>query len=336
MIYLLLAVFALSLGLTWCLRRYALAKNIIDVPNHRSSHIIPTPRGGGVAFIVAVLIAIPLMIYLGVVSLPFSLALMGPGLFVAALGFFDDHGHVPAHFRLLGHFTASIFAVYCMGGMPAIAILGWNVPDGWLLSGVAVVYLVWILNLYNFMDGIDGLAAVEAICVCLGGALLYWLNGDYAVMGIPLIIAAAVAGFLWWNFPPARIFMGDAGSGFLGLVLGILSIQAASIKPQFFWCWLILLGVFIVDATTTLLRHLFHGIKLYEAHCDHAYQHAVRRFDSHYKVTCAILMINVFWLLPMAILMNKGFLNGFVGLVIAYIPLVILAICFKAGLREQP
>ena len=334
MIYLLLAVFALSLGLTWCLRSYALAKNIIDVPNHRSSHVIPTPRGGGVAFIVVVLMAIPLVIYLGIVPVPISVALMGAGLFVAALGFLDDHGHVPAHFRLMGHFTASIFAVYCLGGMPPIVILGWDVPAGWVLSSVAVVYLVWVLNLYNFMDGIDGLAAVEAICVCLSGAFLYWLNGDYAVMSIPLIIAAAVAGFLWWNFPPARIFMGDAGSGFLGLVLGILSIQAASINPQFFWCWLILLGVFVVDATMTLLRHLFLRIKLYEAHRDHAYQHAVRRFDSHIKVTCAILLINIVWLLPMAILTNQWPLNGFVGLVFAYIPLVILAFRFKVGLRD--
>lgn len=334
MIYLLIVIFILSLGLTWCLKKYAQAKNIIDVPNHRSSHVIPTPRGGGVAFVASVLIAIPWLVFLGYIPLPASMAVIGAGLVVAMLGFFDDHGHVPAYMRLLGHFSASIFAVCCLGGMPAISFFGWSISTGWLLSGLAVVYLVWILNLYNFMDGIDGLAAIEAIYVCLSGAFLYWLNADYFTMDIPLIIATAVAGFLWWNFPPAKIFMGDAGSGFLGLILGILSIQAASINPQFFWCWLILLGVFIVDATTTLISHVFQGIKVYEAHRDHAYQHAVRRFDSHFKVTCGILMINIFWLLPMAIVTYKLPLSGFTGLLISYLPLLILAIRFKAGQRD--
>ena len=324
----------LSLALTWCLRRYALAKNIIDYPNHRSSHIVPTPRGGGVAFIIAFLIAVPFVSYLGYVVLPVGVALLGAGLFVAALGFFDDHGHIPAYFRLLGHLSASVFALYWLGGMPSISFLGWVVPEGLLLSSLAVIYLVWLLNLFNFMDGIDGLASIEALSACLGGAFLYWLNGDQAMVGLPLALAAAVAGFLWWNFPPARIFMGDAGSGFLGLVLGVLSIQAATVKPQFFWGWLILLGVFIVDATVTLLFRLFQRFKVYEAHHDHAYQHAARRFASHFWVTFSILMINVFWLLPIAVLVDRVFIDGSTGLFIAYLPLIFLAIRFKAGRKD--
>ena len=331
MVYLLVAVFMLSLGLTWCLRRYALARNIIDIPNHRSSHVIPTPRGGGVGFILTLILAIPCLDFLGFVVLPTGTALIGAGLFVAALGFFDDQGHLSARVRLIGHFGASIFALYCLGGMPSITFFGWAVPVGLFLNVLAVIYLVWLLNLYNFMDGIDGLAAIEAISVCLSAACLFWLNGEYTMIGLPLVLAAAVAGFLWWNFPPARIFMGDAGSGFLGLILGIMSINAAYVKPVFFSCWLILLGVFIVDATITLLVRLFAGVRVYEAHCDHAYQHAVRRFGNHLSISLGVLFINFFWLLPLAILVMLERLGGSIGLLIAYIPLISLTILFKAG-----
>ena len=329
MMYLLISVFLLSLVLTAVVRRYALAKNIIDSPNHRSSHVVPTPRGGGVAFIIVFLGFIPCLAYFGCVHLPVEMALVGAGFIVAALGFFDDHGHIPARFRIVGHFIAALFVLYCLGGMPSVSLLGWVVPAGLFLNGLAVIYLVWLLNLYNFMDGIDGLAAVEAISVCLGGVVLYGLNGDLTLIWLPLFLASAVAGFLWWNFPPARIFMGDAGSGFLGLVLGVLSLQAAGIQSQLFWGWLILLGVFIVDATLTLLSRLVQGLKVYEAHCDHAYQHAVRRVGCHGWVTSRVLLINIFWLLPLAVLVGQSFLNGFVGLFIAYFPLVLVAIKFK-------
>lgn len=331
MVYLLVTTFLLSLILTWYLRRYALAKKILDIPNPRSSHLAPTPRGGGLAFIITFLVAIPCIAYFGFVVLPVSGALVGAGLFVAALGFFDDHGHIAAHLRLLGHFSASIFVLYWLGGMPSISLGGWVLSSGFWLNVLTVIYLVWLLNLYNFMDGIDGIAGVEALSVCLGGACIYWLHGNYALIGLPMILAAAVAGFLWWNFPSAKIFMGDAGSGFLGLILGILSIQAAAINPEFFWSWLILLGVFIVDTTVTLLCRSYRGCKLFEAHRSHAYQHAVHYFGSHFGVTLRVLMINIFWLLPIAILVAMGFLSGFYGLLIAYLPLVILAVKFKAG-----
>ena len=332
MIYLVLStVFLLSLALTWCLRRYALAKNILDIPNHRSSHAVPTPRGGGVAFVVAFLLAIPFVGYLGFVIMPVGVSLTVAGLFVAILGFYDDHYPLKHYVRFLGHFCASIFALYWLGGMPSISFLGLIIPAGVLLNTLAVLYLVWLLNLYNFMDGIDGLAAIEALSVCFGGAFLFWLNGSCVYMGLPLALAAAVAGFLCWNFPPARIFMGDAGSGFLGLSLGILTIQAASVHPQLFWCWLILLGVFIVDATVTLFCRLFRGCKIYEAHRTHAYQHAVHRFGSHRRISLAVLILNVLWLLPLAILVEQGYVGGSTGLLIAYLPLIIVAIQFKAG-----
>ncbi|MNQ74182.1 putative undecaprenyl-phosphate N-acetylglucosaminyl 1-phosphate transferase [compost metagenome] len=205
---------------------------------------------------------------------------------------------------------------------------------GWLGYALAAFYLVWLLNLYNFMDGIDGIASVEAICVCLGGALLYLLIGEGGAALAPLSLAVAVAGFLFWNFPPARIFMGDAGSGFLGIALGVLSLQAAWVAPQLLWSWLILLGVFIVDATWTLFRRLLRGDKVYEAHRSHAYQYASRKFGKHLPVTLAVAMLNLGWLLPIALWVGVGGVDGVLGLLVAYLPLVWLAVRFKAGERE--
>ena len=331
MVYILIAVFFLSFSLTAYLRRYALVKNIMDIPNHRSSHEVPTPRGGGVAFIITFLMAIPFVGDYDAFISPVCIALAGAGLCVAVLGFFDDRRHIAARWRLFGHFGAGIFALYCLGGLPAISFGGVVFSAGFLLNILALLYLVWLLNLYNFMDGIDGIAGVEAISVCLGGALLYWLTGDVPLMGLPLALAAAVAGFLCWNCPSARIFMGDAGSGFLGLILGILSIQAAMAHSQLFWCWLILLGVFIVDSTLTLLCRMRRGCKVYEAHRSHAYQQAVCYFKGHFGVTFSVLLINVVWLLPLAILVAMGAVSGLTGLIIAYLPLIILAFKLKAG-----
>jgi Fuc2NAc and GlcNAc transferase len=128
--------------------------------------------------------------------------------------------------------------------------------------------------------------------------------------------------------------MGDAGSGFLGIALGILSIQAAWTSPQFLWGWLILLGVFIVDATWTLMRRLIRGDRVHEAHRSHAYQYASRRYGKHLPVTLAVAAINLLWLLPIALWVGLGGIDGVLGAVLAYLPLIVLAIKFRAGEQE--
>lgn len=323
-----------SLFLTGVLRRYALARSLMDIPNGRSSHSVPTPRGGGVAIVLSFLAALPLLASVGVLAWPVMWALLGAGGWVAVVGFFDDHGHIAARWRLLAHFIGAGWALGWLGGLPPLVIFGFDLDLGWLGYALAAFYLVWLLNLYNFMDGIDGIASVEAICVCLGGALLYLLLGEGGAALAPLALALAVAGFLFWNFPPARIFMGDAGSGFLGIALGVLSLQAAWVAPQLLWSWLILLGVFIVDATWTLFRRLLRGDKVYEAHRSHAYQYASREFGKHLPVTLAVAGLNLFWLLPIALWVGLGGLDGALGLLVAYLPLVWLAVRFKAGQRE--
>jgi Fuc2NAc and GlcNAc transferase len=335
----------LAAALTGLLRRYALASSLMDIPNARSSHKLPTPRGGGLSIVIVFLLGLPVLSGMGVLAPEAMWAMFGAGAWVALVGFLDDHGHIPARWRLLAHFIGAAWGLYWLGGLPPLAFslpgsgLGIHSIDlGWLGQVMGMFYLVWLLNLYNFMDGIDGLASIEAITVCLGGALLYMSGSETVGQWVaPVLLAMTVAGFLFWNFPPARIFMGDAGSGFLGIVLGLFSIQAAWIAPQFLWSWLILLGVFIVDATWTLARRFFRGEKVYEAHRSHAYQYASRYYGSHKTVSLVIGVINVCWLTPLALWVGLAGLNGLnalLGLVLAYLPLMMLAIYFRAGERE--
>lgn len=333
--YLLPVIALLSYGLTALLRIYALKRSIIDIPNARSSHTIPTPRGGGVAIVVAFILALLLLGIFGMESWPVLVAYLGAGTLIAVVGFMDDHGHIAARWRLLGHFAAAVWALFWLGGLAPLTMFGYSFDLGWFGAVAAAFYLVWMLNLYNFMDGIDGLASFEAICACLGVCLIYWLTGHDQLIYAPLLLAMAVAGFLFWNFPPAKIFMGDAGSGFLGIILGCLSVQAAWAGSELLFAWLILLGVFVVDATFTLIRRLVRGDKVYEAHRSHGYQFASRLHGKHKPVTLAVVAINVLWLLPLAIGVGLHYLDGATGLVIAYIPLVALAVKYKAGELER-
>ncbi|WP_409261264.1 MraY family glycosyltransferase [Pseudomonas putida] len=334
MIWLILLAGVAALAMTAGLRRYALARSLLDVPNARSSHTLPTPRGGGLAFVVSFLLGALALGCAGVVAPALLVGLLGAGGLVAVIGFMDDHGHIAARWRLLGHFVAAGWGLFWMGGMPPLMVFGWALDSAWLSVLFGMLYLVWLLNLYNFMDGIDGIASIEAICACIGGCLLYLVSGYPQALWLPMLLAATVAGFLFWNFPPARIFMGDAGSGFLGIVLGLLALQAAWINPLLFWGWLILLGVFVVDATFTLVRRLLRGERVYEAHRSHAYQYASRQHGSHRPVSLAVAAINLGWLLPVAVAVVALGLDGATGTFVAYVPLIMLAIKYHAGKRE--
>ncbi|EHQ53689.1 putative group 4 glycosyl transferase [Ectothiorhodospira sp. PHS-1] len=334
---LILVAAPLCLWLTGILRRYALSRNLLDVPNARSSHRLPTPRGGGLAIVLVVLGMLPVLWLLGWLEAGALIGLWGSGLLVALVGWLDDHGHVRVSWRLLTHFAAAGWGLVWLGGLPPLPMMGAVWDMGWAGHLLAMVYLVWVLNLYNFMDGIDGIAGIEAVTVCVGAVLLSWLAVGQAGLpaaGVTGVLAAACAGFLFWNFPRARIFMGDGGSGFVGLMLGLLSIQAAWVAPELFWAWVILLGVFVVDATLTLVRRVVRGVPFHQAHRSHAYQHAARRLGRHPPVSLAVGALNLFWLLPLGVLVVLGWLDGVLGVLLAYLPLAWLAWRFRAGVGE--
>lgn len=331
-----LAFFLLAFVLTYLMRMYALKKNIIDNPNERSSHSVPTPRGGGVAVVISYLLGITLLIYLADVSQHIGITLILAGFIVALLGFLDDHGHINALVRLAIHFLVAIGVVVSLGGFSEVALFNGSVQLGWFANIIAVLFLVWLLNLYNFMDGINGIASIEVITATVSMGVIYLLLSSSELSSQSLfLLAACAAGFLLWNFPKARIFMGDACSGFLGLILGILALIALKQDAALFCAWIICLGVFIVDATFTLIRRVINGHKMYDAHRSHAYQYASRKYNSHIVVTLGVLVINVLWLLPIAYLASQStFMPEFL-ILIAYIPLIVLAIYFDAGKTEN-
>lgn len=333
--------FVLSVGvasfvLTALLRQYALAHSLMDIPNARSSHSIATPRGGGIAIVVVFLLGLCILYQQSMTSLSTFLGMAVAGIVVAAIGFMDDHGHIAARWRLAGHFCAAAWMVYWLNAFVSVKLFWLTVHLGWGGAVIAAIYLVWMLNLYNFMDGIDGIASVEAMSACAGVCLLYALDDQLGLIWVPLLLALAVAGFLIWNFPPAKIFMGDAGSGFLGIILGGIALAAVSIDFKWFWVWNIMLGVFVVDATFTLMRRLVRGDKVYDAHRSHAYQYASRLHGEHLPVTLGVLLINVFWLLPVAFSVVYFDFDGAAALAIAYGPLLLIAVKYHAGELEHP
>jgi Fuc2NAc and GlcNAc transferase len=318
---------------TLALRRYALSRKIMDTPNARSSHTVPTPRGGGVAIVLALLAALIVWACLGDSAGRLLHALIPGGALVAIVGFWDDHVSLTARVRFTCHCLAAVWAVFCLGGWPVLDLgftsWGW----GWLGAGVAVLGLAWAINLYNFMDGIDGLAGLQAVFVGAAGGVLLWLAGED---GMPCwLLAASATGFLLLNWPPARIFMGDAGSGFLGYTVGLLALHATTNASTTIWPWAILMGVFFVDATLTLCRRALRGVRVTDAHRTHAYQWASRRTNSHRTVTLGVLAINVLLLLPAALLVQARPIWSVPLTVFCWLILFGLAWLLKAGVPEE-
>lgn len=332
--YIFFSVLVISFLLTGLLRWYAKARSIIDIPNERSSHKIPTPRGGGVAVVITFLVTLCIFYIYELIELNVFVALMGAGSLIAIIGFVDDHQHVPSRYRLLIHFISAIWLLAWIG-VPRFILGDYIVDSIWILAPLAAFYIVWLVNLYNFMDGIDGLASIECITVCIYSAIILAVP-EFGISQwfLPVSFAMAVSGFLIWNFPPAKIFMGDAGSGFMGLILGAFSVYFALDYPSLFWCWVILLGVFTVDSTFTLIRRVINGEKFNEAHRSHAYQIASRKYNSHLLISFFVFVINTVWLLPIALLVAFSIIDGTTGFIIAYIPLILMAVHFQAGLED--
>jgi Fuc2NAc and GlcNAc transferase len=320
---------------SWALTRvflsYAVARGMLDVPNERSSHVQPTPRGGGAAIALTTSAALCILAVAGTVSRNFVLGFCGAGGVVAVVGFLDDRNHLKRRWRLLAHVAAASILLTTMGRIGPVTVFG-NAVSGWAMWPIGILYVVWIINLTNFMDGIDGLAASEAVTVAGGGTLLFAIGAPLAdAWTVAVVFAAAAAGFLIWNCPPARVFMGDVGSGFVGVALAALSLQALTISASLFWGWIILMGAFVVDASMTLIRRMWRGERVYDAHRTHAYQHAAVRWRTHGGVTLAAVAINLFWLLPLACLVALDRINPIVAVGVAYTPLIAAGVWLGAG-----
>ena len=331
-VVILIAAFLFTIALSGIVLRFAFKLGLIDIPNERSSHSIPVPSGGGIAIACVFLALLPSLPVENIVSLNLTYAIYGSGIMIALLGFMDDRSHIPAYKRLVIHVLAAIWVIYFLFMHSNTPLAAGGDLSWWALALLLIISLVWLLNLYNFMDGIDAITGSETISVSLCASLLTWQTAPSDLSWIILLLlASAVAGFLVWNLPPAKLFMGDSGSAFLGIVLGCLMIYSILISSQLFYAWLILLGVYIVDASVTLIRRILASQKFYEAHRSHAYQHAAKRYHSHGKVSLAVVIINLLWLLPIATSVTLGLLDGPFAIAIAYLPLIGVSLYFKAG-----
>lgn len=320
----LILVFAcLSVALVGGYRYLALRRGWLDAPNSRSSHQEVVPRGAGiviVALAMAAAAAAP-----ATTSVFFSSLL--PGLGIAAAGWWDDLHGLSSRVRFVVYGTCSLLALAALHAFPLTSGLGWL----WLAAGT--FGLLWLINLYNFMDGINGLAAFEALFV-LGASLALSPHSPYAaaLQTFSACMMAIVAGFALWNFPLARVFMGDVGSAFLGFLLGLLAFWSHSLAGPGPAVWAILGALFIADASYTLSIRIATGQRWYSAHRSHAYQKLSIRWASHGKAVAAMMGVNLAWLLPLAWAAQHRQLATETALLLAYAPLIALCYVLKAGI----
>lgn len=262
---------------------------VIDHPNARSSHAIPTPRGGGIAVVATVVVAALVWEGVGGRDTGSFGPVLGLAVGLGLLSFLDDLRDLSAGIRIAGHAAAVAGGLWALGGAGAFAAY---LPQPLDLMLTALAWL-WFVNLYNFMDGIDGIAGSEAVCVAVGlGGLALLGVAPEGLLGPAAALAGAALGFLVWNWHRAKVFLGDSGSVPIGYLIGYLLIVAAQPGGAAFAAALILPLVFVVDASTTLLGRVVRGKRPTEAHREHAYQRAVQGGWSHDRVCLAVIAAN--------------------------------------------
>lgn len=316
----LLAFFTTFIG-TWLWIRAAGHQVLQDIPGPRSSHSRPTVRGGGVVFILVFLIGTYLAARQEWVPVLQSWQFGVVGVMML-VGIIDDMIGLPVVSRLLVQIAVASVLLYLPLTQSVLPVLLWF---------PLILAAVWFINLYNFMDGIDGIATLQAISVALVMAgFCYWQQQPQLAQLCGLL-AAVMAGFLFWNFPSSRIFMGDAGSGALGTIFVLLMVKVAASSQALLWACILLMSVFILDASWTLTVRLMTGQKVWTAHKLHAYQILSRRWGSHSKVSLMVGLYNLIWLAPIACLYIVGLVNLFVAFTLAWGPILWVCYRLKAG-----
>lgn len=333
-ICLLASSFVIALGLTRLLISKADRFGLIDIPNARSAHSVPRPRGGGMSFVVTFLAGLSLLTLAKVIPLHVALPLLSAGPLVALVGLLDDRKGVSARARLVVHLVAAVVTLFWLTegfhNNMNISFLG-TMPM-WLQLCYSTLFIMWMINLYNFMDGVDGMAGTQAIVVSLCSSVLCLWQNNIELAMLYGLLTCGVAGFLYFNWYPARIFMGDGGAYFLGYLFAALALINKMFFGESLMALLILMGTFIADATYTLFRRLLRGEKVYLAHNKHAFQRAVQRGWSHRRVVTIYNLITVFWLAPWAVLAVLNPTLSVAFLFIAYSPLLAGVLYLRAGI----
>lgn len=282
--------FLVSAGLTGLFKEYALKKGLLDRPNARSAHTLPTPRGGGIVFMGLWLLGISWWGFF--FSQQWILAVIPPLLAIGTISFLDDKWSLSAKWRFLVHIGASLYFLMVLPkglNLNFFFFMG----NSWLSYPVAFFLLLWSTNLFNFMDGSDGLAATEGIFVLGAGSLLLGVFYQAWMLAYPgFLMSFLLLGFLIWNWPPARIFMGDVGSAPLGFLIMAMALLAQQQVGMPIGVWCMLYGLFLCDATITLIRRMWRGEPWRQAHRRHAYQRLQQIHWSHQKIVFCLILCN--------------------------------------------
>ena len=283
MIYLIL--FLISFLLTYFIKNYMIKKSLVAVVNERSSHTVPTPHGGGIALAITWFIGLFYLYFIGEISSNLFYALLF-GAVISIVSFFDDIYELSPKIRLMVQAIVAIGGLCFLGGFETLTFGIFDIQNPIFTNIFAFFMIIWFINLYNFLDGINGYAGSEAVFLSLAGFILF--SGNHF-----LVLAVAVLGFLYWNWNNAKIFMGDVGSTLLGYNIAIFTIYYANEESTNFWIWIILFGAYWFDATLTLIRRKLNKEKLSLAHKKHAYQRLTQSGWSHYKVTNYSIGLNM-------------------------------------------
>ena len=296
-------VFAVSFAGVGFYRRWSERNGIVDIPNERSSHASPTPRGGGL-----VIAGVCLAGYLAIALITGSRCSWGyvtGCLIVVAVSWLDDLRSVSSAVRLACHAVAALIFIVDTGFLASVEIPGMasDLSFGYIAPFITFLWIVWVINAYNFMDGIDGIAGTQALVAAIGWALISYTTHAFSTYYFALIITAAAAGFLVHNWQPARLFMGDTGSAYLGFTVAVIPVLAASESPassgRFALTGVIVLWFFLFDSLLTFFRRAIAGERVWTAHREHIYQRMVLSGRSHAFVSllygmCSILVIAAF------------------------------------------
>lgn len=278
-------LFIASFLLTNFIKNFAIKKSLVAVVNERSSHKIPTPHGGGIAISVTWFIGLFYLYFINQIDPTLFYALMF-GFIISIVSFFDDIYELSAKLRLIVQSCVAVMGILTMGGLDSINLGLFTIENQLFTNIFAFFMIIWFINLYNFLDGINGYAGSEAVFLCVAGFIIF--GGNHFI-----VLAVCVLGFLFWNYNQAKIFMGDVGSTLLGYNVAIFTLYYGNSESSNLWIWIILFGLFWFDATVTLIRRKLNGEKLSQAHKKHAYQRLTQAGWSHFKVTNYAIIINV-------------------------------------------
>jgi len=280
-----LFLFSLSFFLTYLIKNYAIKKSLLAEVNERSSHTTPTPHGGGLAIAFTWFLGLSYLYYSNDINTSLYFALI-VGVLLSYVSYLDDLFELSPKIRLMTQAIVAFMGLYFLGGLEKIDFVFFVIENQIITNILAFFMILWFINLYNFLDGIDGYAGSEAIFLSIAAFILF---GDNHF----LVLAAAVLGFLVWNWHRAKIFMGDVGSTLLGYNVAIFSIYYANAEASNFWVWITLFGLFWFDATLTLYRRFKNREKLSQAHKKHAYQRLTQSGWTHDKVAIFGIFVNV-------------------------------------------